>query len=729
MTDLFTEKETTTNESVVGKKKITLSNVEISNYRSIKYLNIPMNDFGIILKGLNGVGKTSVIEALYFLFSGKLFDGRSKLGDQNITPTDMEKGTKTSIKATFSNGFTFAITLWEEWNNDFSLIKERKSVYEVNGGVVKRVRDAYNTLHTELGLIDLMSEFEKDPKLKHIDIVRLLYDISYLKEIDYKELRALVIDIVGDIEYKDLINKNPTKYASLVAPLKDANMDLEAAKQKLRGEKFGTPQNKSGLEQSISEYEKLIEITQIEASKEIDVEAIKNAKIELKKLDDEIVKLKADKNKSDTQLTADIDLKIANVENAILKEKDNIKQEHEKQVKEIELANLELDKPLHIFQDTINKLNNQKDSLSREINDINYNLSLKYNDIKDKERELKHHQEKRQELVIEWQKTKNPQSELITAPKSKEQFYLHEALEYVAIRDKKLAEITKKGQAEKLAIDGLQEMIKTLKNDYAIQEKKVIEKQEARNELDKQIKVNQDNLEKHRQEIQYKEKPLLSYNTKSINALNDKLISLRNERESLLTFGTGEKDNLIESKIAELETQKEALREILNQEIILKDNQKRLSDYQETLKTTKRRLLEVNELLTLIKELEKDKFTQIDSKVADSFGNNIKFKLFDYNITDESINTKMCDLLVLDGNGALVNIKDLNTGHYPLLSLDLITRVKAHYNIPNSFIFIDEFGVIDSQNRTKLLEFGEQIIATEKSDDKKIKVVSIKEKE
>ena len=89
----------------------------------------------------------------------------------------------------------------------------------------------------------------------------------------------------------------------------------------------------------------------------------------------------------------------------------------------------------------------------------------------------------------------------------------------------------------------------------------------------------------------------------------------------------------------------------------------------------------------------------------------------------------MCDLLVLDGNGALVNIKDLNTGHYPLLSLDFITRVKAHYNIPNSFIFIDEFGVIDSQNRTKLLEFGEQIIATEKSDDKKIKVVSIKEKE
>ena len=106
---------------------------------------------------------------------------------------------------------------------------------------------------------------------------------------------------------------------------------------------------------------------------------------------------------------------------------------------------------------------------------------------------------------------------------------------------------------------------------------KVIEKQEARNELDKQIKVNQDNLEKHRQEIQYKEKHLLSYNTKSINALNDKLISLRNERESLLTFGTGEKDNLIESKIAELETQKEPLREILNQEIILKDNQKRLS--------------------------------------------------------------------------------------------------------------------------------------------------------
>lgn len=725
MKDLFNQEKETTTETVKAKRS-TLRNVEITNYRSIKYLNIPMNELGIILQGMNGVGKTSVIEALYFLFSGKLFDGRARLGDQNITPSNMEKGTKTSVKATFESGFTFAITLWEEWNDDFSIVKERKSIYEVDGATVRRVGDAYSSLYSELGLSHIMNKYKEDPNLKPIDILRLFYDLRYLREIDYKELRAMVIDVVGDISYTTLINKNATKYSLLVEPLKESNLNLEATKQKLRGEKFGTPQNKSGLEQQISEYETIIQLTQKETTKEIDKTAIENAKQEIAKIDSAISDLKANKRKSDVELVRDIDLKISNLENDLLKAKNVVKEEHDKKVQAIKVANEKINEPLKVFESTKELLRQERLQLNEVIQSEDNKLTEKRYKLIDKKRELENHKEKRQTLVEEYKKASNPKSELITAPKSKEQFYLHEALEYVEIRNKQIAEITAKGQKEKLAIDGLIEGVETLTFEYDEQEKVVIGYQKQRVELDKKIKSNNETIEQEKAKITSGAKPLpeLNFNVESVVSIEKELAKLNDERKALLTSSV-DQELLYNEKIIELENKKEPLQEIVNQEVLLKDSERRLVEYQETLVAKKRRLLEVNQLLTLIKELEKDKYTYIDGLVADKFGDKIKFKLFDYNITDESINTRICDLLVLDGNNNWVNIKDLNTGNYPLSALDFITRLKKHYAIKPSFIFIDEFGVIDNNNRDKLLAFGEQIIATEKSESKKIEIVSI----
>jgi hypothetical protein len=95
--------------------------------------------------------------------------------------------------------------------------------------------------------------------------------------------------------------------------------------------------------------------------------------------------------------------------------------------------------------------------------------------------------------------------------------------------------------------------------------------------------------------------------------------------------------------------------------------------------------------------------------------------MFDYN-QDGSIDTRVCDLLVKDGNGTFVNIKNINTGNYPISALDFITRIKKHYGVEKSFIFIDEFGQIVGENITSVLGFGEQVLATKPSDKPKITI-------
>jgi len=49
-----------------------------------------------------------------------------------------------------------------------------------------------------------------------------------------------------------------------------------------------------------------------------------------------------------------------------------------------------------------------------------------------------------------------------------------------------------------------------------------------------------------------------------------------------------------------------------------------------------------------------------------------------------------------------------------------LSRVKKHYGIPSSFVFVDEIGNLDDEHKKMLSELGEQVIATAGSNDPKI---------
>ena len=83
----------------------------------------------------------------------------------------------------------------------------------------------------------------------------------------------------------------------------------------------------------------------------------------------------------------------------------------------------------------------------------------------------------------------------------------------------------------------------------------------------------------------------------------------------------------------------------------------------------------------------------------------------------------MCEMYVKDSHDKYVNISRINTGLYPIRWAEFIGIVKKHYNVPQTFVLIDEVSSLDSEHRTLLMGFGEQVLATSVSDNNAIEEV------
>ena len=88
--------------SQVGiEQRPILKKITLNNYRNISYREVIVSDKGLILQGKNGIGKTNIIEAVYYVLSGKMFSGASQSDVQDVTPRGADQNTKTSVKLFF----------------------------------------------------------------------------------------------------------------------------------------------------------------------------------------------------------------------------------------------------------------------------------------------------------------------------------------------------------------------------------------------------------------------------------------------------------------------------------------------------------------------------------------------------------------------------------------------------------------------------------------------------
>ena len=181
----------------------------------------------------------------------------------------------------------------------------------------------------------------------------------------------------------------------------------------------------------------------------------------------------------------------------------------------------------------------------------------------------------------------------------------------------------------------------------------------------------------------------------------------------------------IKAQIVTLEASKLEYTVITNKEIIIenykKDLEAKRSEYARLLKDQ----TDIDDILALIKDVEQEKYTRVENKIKDTFGENIKFELFKENV-DGTVDTRVCVMLVKDVHGNFVRVENLNTGLYPIRAIEFVEKVRNFYGIPQSFVFVDELSALDTEHTKQLLNSGLQIIATRPSDSNTIEEIEIK---
>ena len=691
------------------RKQILLTKIVIENYRNIPYLEIRPKENGLVLEGKNGVGKSNVLEAIYWAITDKLFTGVSKSELQNITPTNSDKGIKTQVELTFNNNYIFAKTFYEKYNQDGEL-SSRETVFSINGGVVKTNRQALYNLYDYLGLQDTINEFSKSKHLGNIDLASLIYNTNYLKQVDYKDIRALIIDMTGEVSPENII-KNNIKYKKLEQPFYENNKDLEALKERLRVEKSGNSRtNYNGLQFDIQSLSNTISEFAGKANEiERNYYAINISQVEndIKEIEDEISVL-SDKNNSDI-LIKDLENQVLKLENELYKEQAKLQELHDQE--QAKQNNGDNSYFIDGLRQDIRSLENTIYDFGRAINEIENEIRRKESDIFVKENKITTTKENIKHLSSEWQKLKNPSnSETLTCPKCNQVFYLNETKEHLDIINAELEKINLKGKQEKDVLDQLTEGIETNNKELKILnenlEKNKNERTKQENELEPLKNQLNDLLKIDAERTKTSLKAVLDNET--TNNLNAKIKALKNDILNL----EQNQNNDFNTKIENLKEQKLELQKFLDSRLIAEKYKEDIEGFIAKKEGLIERLNEVEQLLFLTKEVEREMLSETENRVADKFGENFKIELFKINITNNTIDSRVCNILAKDIHDNFININNINTGDYPRVALNFIKAVKTHYNILPSFVFVDELSSLDYLHQKQLFNLGEQVFAT-----------------
>jgi DNA repair exonuclease SbcCD ATPase subunit len=703
MTNLFSEEMQAKPLEEIGRK---LKKITIQNYRNIDYKEYNLDSSNLLLEGENGLGKTNVIEAIFWALSGYLFNGTGKTESQEIIPYNAEKDIVTRVKLEFEyNLFSFERMVEQNWTSKGEY-KGTVTKLFVNGAVSKDQSTAINALQNYLGMNDLASRFNSIPELSKLNLFDLLYNANSLRTIDYKIIRAIIIDMVGEADFKKIINENVEKYKILVEPLKAHGLDLAAlktsAKKSISDKDNGLEIQIKTLKSNIEEYEK-------DAEKVASKEEIANAETKIKEINKQIADLESQKTSSNDDKIEKINSKITEYRNKIYERQDILRQKHQEKLAEIEKnSNIsEINKK----NESLATKNREKQTLIGQINTQENARDRLQNSLDLKNSKLEHEQE-----ILDGYKQEYKRIKKIT-----NQFEETNDTCPICGTRFSLEEINTKGKEQTKVVNDLKIDIEDLEQNIEVANKEILKLQKEKEQLIKNIETLEMEISDLAEKNMDIETPILDFeNDKDILNYNANIQTLTASKNALVN-GNNKYDEELDNKIFALKEKRKPYEQIIASEATAESYRENAKIKRKTLKSLQEKLQVQEEIGTLIKELEKEMYEQLDKRIGVTFGENVQFKLWKLNVFNGEYDTRMCEIYVRDDFDRFVNIKTINTGMFPIRATELISKIKSYYHIPKSFIFIDEMSSLDNKHLEWLKVFEEQILATKVAELKSIK--------
>lgn len=204
--------------------KIAITRLELTNFKCFRQKTITFSPDVTTISGRNGVGKTTIADAILWCLFGKNTQGQSDFdlkthdSDGNPIPNlDHSVELTLSVVSDASpSEITLKRTLKETWikkrGSSENVFKNNTTEYMFNGNVVTATD--YKKL-----ISGIISE----------DIFRVITNPSYFPSLKWQQQREFLTQLAGEV----VVDENNTEFADLVAQLNATNEDIIAYRKHL----------------------------------------------------------------------------------------------------------------------------------------------------------------------------------------------------------------------------------------------------------------------------------------------------------------------------------------------------------------------------------------------------------------------------------------------------------------------------------------------------------------
>lgn len=671
-------------------KDIILTKLELTNYRNIKYIVLDFLGNSKII-GENRIGKTNILESIYWLLTDKLLDGSNDISTiKPLSDTKLE----VSVKGYFDVGgqtITLEKQYGEKWVTSRGKEKTTMQGHYTNyiyNGVKQSTLKVYNELLTK--------DFDLEgKKFGTIDLMQLLINPFFLgnigESLKWTELRSAIIDLVGDVTDEDVLAKN-RGFAPISEDLKTYSGRIDQIKKKISSEI-------DGLENAIISDEARIRM--LEATPRPTDEEIEVAKKGIDECEEKIAQLKVvGIDTASLQIQEDINSKTAEI--------NRLRQEDIEKAKANSGSN-ELDRQIDELRIKQNELLDNKRSKFNDAFELRRDENARKSSIEqcvaNRESYLKRLKEIDFEIANQTISTVCP---TCGKPYTEEEIEAARENATKILIDEKM-EILEKGKANKEAMNKLQADLVEL--DKAIQKinLEIVAIDNDANSISEQItSLNEQRLSKQ-QTINVVANPEIKHLESNVEQLK---IALQETRDA---FSKGCQNN-------------SAL--ILNEQNKMQNFKKVLADYdhytrqQSTLETIKiekekheKAKTNAEQKKELVNQFMYTKLKMLDENVARVFGN-IKFQLIKENINGGF--DPICKPYIYDvskNESTTVSWKSGSKSERVITGIAIAECIKSALDLPNLPYLFDEGGEISSDTFATRFKTQSQLICVKIVDN------------
>lgn len=689
--------------------------VKIHNFRGISDMAVMLNEKTTIIKGQNGIGKSTILNALSWFFTETLLTDKWGVGEndiESITPDKFERGMQTYVEVELETGTTYRKYYITEWDENNKVVGHHFEG-EINGRKEK---------NKKTWLQELYSDLKYQPAFRKINEARLFSDPLYaLQKIKPEELRSFLIELGAKVDNEEVFNMGHQILKAYEDKYKgDFNLmkkDVKANCLQFK-KNVETIQNMLASVDNVKEFDST-ELDRLEQQKEKLIEekaGLKdvNAELKIKGLDLEVERLEQqrqarirDEHKAIDDVLFDLKLRLS-MEEALLIGK---RTEATKDLKNKESA----------LNSEISRLDKTIQTYTNAIDDLKYNLS-RTADLGKASVEYKN----RLSIQLSEEMTKT-YSNIIQCPTCGDSFPAN-AEDYTKWENEHQARLLQIqndiAQSQKNAKDyadkckeykdriekGKVELDKCCAdksakvNELLSVQKQIREAQEiavdtsAYDELDSKVKY-------------YEGKKLVAVDTRDIDI---KIASINAEKSSLVA----DSNFAINQRFNEIETEILNLTEPINEQYALKSRWANKVEWQKDLQQAINVLNNEESLLNHVNGFLKDYMKLLNERATNLTG--IEFVMQVENLSNDNMKD-VCYPLV---NG--IAFSEVNTSEKYKVGINFIEKVKdiatKQFNVPrNQFpILADRLEGFDFEEKIKALTNESQLVCTRVTTDKEI---------